>query len=151
MVSYRLMAKLTGFRITLTFNTLSLIFYLLLTFPVNVALAQKPPTPYLPIAENTSPDISNQLRYFKETDVKLTPGKAVDYYRKGLFKLVQSNIFNQPYTLNNLWLGLGVKNSSGQPLTFYYEIANPHLHQLELFKSDSGKLISLGASGDAVP
>lgn len=132
-------------------NKLSLLFCLLLFFHATCVLAREANPPYVELSDGKSPEIRNELSYYQETDVKLAPEKAVNFYRKGLFKSVEGSIFNQPYTSNKLWLGLGVKNLSKHSFTFYYEIANPHLHQLELFRSINGRLVSLGVSGDAFP
>lgn len=130
---------------------LRVLFYLFVFFLANDVLAQKTSPPYLEFSEGKFLKIRNELKYFQETDVKLSPGEALNLYKQGVFESVEGNIFNQPYTTKDVWLGLGVKNISRHPATLYYEVANPHLHQLELLRSANGKLISLGVTGDAFP
>jgi len=103
------------------FNTIFLIFGLLFFFQGNggLAQAQKVNISSIEISEEYLPQIKNELKYYQETGLRLTPDKAIDIYKKGQFKPVQGNIFNQPYTLHQLWLGLSVKNLFNKSIDLY--------------------------------
>ena len=132
-------------------KTLTALICLLFFVLINYAYAQTGSPRYLELSEGNVPEIRDELKYYQEADKVLSPEDLLNHFNKGLFESFEGSIFNLPYTMNNHWLGVEVKNISTKPATFYFKIANPHLHHLELFRSDNGKLVSLGVSGDKYP
>jgi signal transduction histidine kinase len=72
-------------------------------------------------------------------------------YTAGKFKNNITNVINTSYSHARIWVGITLYNADSFPAVLRYEIAEPSLDELELFKVNENKMVSLGKTGDLLP
>lgn len=89
---------------------------------------------------------------YQSTTPHISPDSIFSLYMAGRFTANKTNIINTSYSQKVIWTGISLQNAGSEPLSLRYEIAEPSLDELELFKKIHGeKTVSLGKTGDLFP
>lgn len=88
---------------------------------------------------------------YLSADSRLTADSVARLYAAGKFAGNKNNVINTSYSQKTVWVGITLHNADSLPVNLLYEIADPSLDELELFKVNPAGIASLGKTGDRLP
>lgn len=80
-----------------------------------------------------------------------SPDSIYALYASGNFVPNRTNVINTSYSQKVVWTGITLQNADSLPVSLRYEIADPSMDELELFKVNKNGIVSLGKTGDLLP
>ncbi|MET0391916.1 MAG: 7TM diverse intracellular signaling domain-containing protein [Chitinophagaceae bacterium] len=95
--------------------------------------------------------IDRGFSVYLSPDLHVRTDSIFHIYTSGGFRRNTGNVINTSYSQKAVWVGITLHNRDSVPLHLRYEVAEPSLDELELFKRSGGVMQSLGKTGDLLP
>lgn len=95
--------------------------------------------------------IDNGFSVYLSNELHASPGSISRLYTAGKFTANRTNVINTSYSQKTAWVAITLRNRDNVPVSLRYEVAEPSLDELELFKVSDTSVHSLGKTGDLLP